>query len=219
MLTAQVVLIIAAVIFIAVSITGSGLFVKVKIPELKPWGRWVFGIVGAGLLASAFLIPGVASRSSGQAISPSPASTGPIDRSPSLQSTKSLPTEPVISGPIVRLIFPSNGTPVPQARGFVAQGTVSQLGNDTIWLTDYDGGYTVDNEATVNGDGAWSASDTDLGNSGESLPFYLTIRVILADSRCAATLQATSNTDSDYLTSLPGGCVVVGGVTVRVTTP
>jgi hypothetical protein len=95
---------------------------------------------------------------------------------------------------------------------------VSQLGNN-VWLTDYDGGYTVDNEATVNGDGTWSASDSDLGDPGEALPFYLTVRVILADSQCAATLQATYNTNNDYLTSLPGGCTVVGGVTVRVMTP
>jgi hypothetical protein len=218
MLTTQVVLIIAGVCFVAVAITGSGLFVKVKIPELKVWSRLTLATVGAGLFASAFLIPGVASHSSDQASS-SPALTAPINGSSSPQSPSSLPKEPVVSGPTVRLSYPTKGASVPQAKGFVAKGIVSQLGNDSLWLTDYDGGYTVDNEATVNGDGTWSASDSDLGNPGEALPFYLTVRVILADPQCAATLQATYNTNSDYLTNLPGGCTVVGGVTVHVTTP
>jgi len=219
MLTAQIVLIIAGVCFVAVAITGSGLFVKVKIPELKPWSRWTLAVLGAGFLVGAFLSPSVASHSTGQGTSSSPALTAPTSGSSSPQSASSPPKAPVIAEPTVRLIYPSKGTSVPQANGFVAKGTVSQLGNDTIWLTDYDGGYTVDNEATVNGDGTWSASDSDLGDPGEALPFSLTVRVILGDAQCAATLQATENTNSDYLTSLPGGCTVVGGVTVRVTTP
>ena len=121
--------------------------------------------------------------------------------------------------PNVRLVAPTSGTEVSQAKGFTAEGTVSGLGNDTIWLTDYNHGYTVDDEAIVNSNGTWSASDSDLGKPGEVLPFSLAVRVILADTQCAATLQATSSTNSDYLTSLPGGCTVVGEVIVRVTKP
>ena len=217
MLTAQVVLIIAAVAFVALAIAGSGQFVQVKVPELKPWSRWALGIVGASLFACAFLTPSVTGQSPGQASPTSPAPIATIGGSPS-PSARSPSTEPAVSGPTVRLTVPSAGTAVPQAKGFTAEGTVSGLGNDTLWLTDYDGGYTVDNEATVNLDGTWSASDSDLGSSSEALPFSLTVRVILADTQCAATLQATSNTNSDYLTGLPGGCTVVGEVTVRVTT-
>lgn len=217
MLTAQVVLIIAAVGFVALAIAGSGQFVQIKIPELKTWSRWALAIVGAGLFASAFLIPSVTGQPPGQASPTSPSPTAVIDGSPPPPSIDAPSTEP--SNPTVRLISPSKGTAVPRAKGFVTKGTVTGLGNDTIWLTDYDGGYTVDNEATVNGDGAWIAPDSDLGDSGEALPFDLALRVILADSQCAARLQATYNTDSDYLTALPGGCTVVGGVTVRVTTP
>jgi hypothetical protein len=219
MFTAQVVLIIAAVAFVVLAIAGSGQFVQIKIPELKAWSRWLLGIAGAGLFAAAFLIPSVANQPPGQALSASSAPTAPISGLPSSASASTSPTQPVASGATVQLIAPAVGTAVPQAKGFVARGTVRSLGNDTIWLTDFDGGYTVDNEATVNGDGTWSVSDSDLGNSGQSLPFGLTARVILADSHCAARLQATYNTNNDYLTTLPGGCAVVGSVKVQVTTP
>jgi hypothetical protein len=219
MFTAQVVLIIAAVAFVALAIAGSAQFVQIKFPELKPWSRWLLGIAGAGLFAAAFLIPSVANQSPGQAPSASPAPTAPISGSPSSPNTSTSPTQPVASGPVVQLIAPTGGTAVPQSKGFVARGTARGLGNDTIWLTDYDGGYTVDNEAAVNGNGAWSVSDSDLGNSDQSLPFNLTARIILADSHCADRLQATYNTNNDYLITLPGGCAVVGSVKVRVTTP
>jgi hypothetical protein len=67
MFTAQVVLIIAAVAFVALAIAGSAQFVQIKFPELKPWSRWLLGIAGAGLFAAAFLIPSVANQSPGQA--------------------------------------------------------------------------------------------------------------------------------------------------------
>jgi hypothetical protein len=120
--------------------------------------------------------------------------------------------------PTAHLTFPNNGTAVSETGGFNAKGTSSHLGNDTIWLTDYDGGYTVDSEATVNGHGGWTAPDSPLGDPGQALPFPLTARVILANTRCAAKLQKVMNTNADYLTALPGGCAVVGAVNVNVTT-
>jgi hypothetical protein len=119
--------------------------------------------------------------------------------------------------PTVHIVAPHQGAAVSQSEGFRARGTSSDLGNDTLWLTDYDGGYTVDNEATINTGGSWTASDSDLGNTGQSLPFPLTARLILADPQCAAELEATYNSGPDYLTSLPGGCTVAGTVTVNVT--
>lgn len=211
MFTAQVVLIIAAVGFVAVAIAGSGQFVQIKIPELKTWSRWALGIAGAGLFASAFLIPSVAGQSPNQ---PSAASSPSAPAGPSSPASAARPP----SGPIVQVKSPQKGQAVPQGKGFVATGTVRQLGNDTIWLTDYDGGYTVDNQASVDQNGTWTASDSDLGNAGQPLPFVLTARVILADAQCAAKLQAAENSNSDYLTSLPGGCTVAGHIAVQVTT-
>jgi hypothetical protein len=216
MLTAQAVLIIAGVAFVAVAITGSRQFVQIKIPELEIWSRLALAIVGAGLFACAFFIPTIASQSSGQT---PPASSQPVSNGGGSPSPSISAPEPVVSGPIVRLTAPSAGASVPEAKGFTARGTVSGLGDYTLWLTDYDGGYTVDTEATVSGNGTWTAADSDLGSPGEVLPFNRTVRLIRADTSCAATLQATSNTNNDYLTSLPGGCAVVAQVTVRVTTP
>jgi hypothetical protein len=117
----------------------------------------------------------------------------------------------------VHIVAPRQGAAVSKSEGFTARGTSGDLGNDTLWLTDYDGGYTVDNEATINTGGTWTASDSDLGNPGQALPFPLTARVILADPQCAAKLEAAYNSSADYLTSLPGGCTVAGTVTVNVT--
>lgn len=121
--------------------------------------------------------------------------------------------------PTIHLTSPSPGQAVPRGKGFDVKGTVSHLGNETIWLTDYDGGYTVDGQAIVNPSGTWTVSDSDLGNTGASLPFRLTIRVILADAGCTTKLQAAMSSNGDYLTSLPGGCEVAGTVAVNVTTP
>lgn len=123
-------------------------------------------------------------------------------------------------GPTVSLTSPTPGTAVSRTKVFSATGTFSHLGsNDTIWLTDYDGGYAVDDEATLNTNGTWMASDSNVGNPGKSLPFALTLRVILADAECATKLQETMNSNGDYLTALPGGCTVADAVAVKVTTP
>lgn len=119
----------------------------------------------------------------------------------------------------VQIISPRRGTAVSQQNGFQASGTSRDLGNDTLWLADYDGtGYTIDSEATIRTGGSWTASDSDLGNPGQALPFALTARVIVADAQCTSRMQVAMNSNQDYLTSLPGGCEVAGAVTVEVTT-
>jgi hypothetical protein len=122
------------------------------------------------------------------------------------------------NGPVVHFLSVVPETAISESNGFTVKGSYSGLGNDTIWLTDYDGGYTVDNEATLATNGTWTVSDSPpLGNQGQALPFPLTVRVILADTHCAAALQATYNTNGDYLTTLPGGCIVADALTVSVT--
>lgn len=122
-------------------------------------------------------------------------------------------------GPAVTLKSPAPGTDVSRTKTFRVSGTSSHLGNATIWLTDYDDGYVVDDEATIYSNGTWQASDSDLGNPGQRLPFPETLRVILADTQCAAKLQEAMNSTGDYLATLPAGCTVAGVVTVNVTTP
>lgn len=119
--------------------------------------------------------------------------------------------------PVVNILSPRQGAAVSQHGGFEARGHFSNIGDETLWLTDYDGsGYTVDSQATLGADGLWKAPDSDLGDPGQHLPFRLTARVIIANPRCASKLQATMNTTQDYLSALPGGCTVVGAITVNV---
>jgi hypothetical protein len=62
--------------------------------------------------------------------------------------------------PSVHISSPRYGTAVSQEIGFQAGGTSSDLGNDTIWLADYDGsGYFIDSEATTKAGGSWTAPD------------------------------------------------------------
>jgi hypothetical protein len=120
--------------------------------------------------------------------------------------------------PSVHINSPRYGTAVPQLSGFQASGMSSDLGNDTIWLADYDGsGYYVDSEATIKVGGSWTAPDSQLGNPKQTLPFPLTARVIIADAQCADALQGAINSNKYYLPSLPGGCEIAGAITVEVT--
>lgn len=149
-------------------------------------------------------------------------SSPPVSTSPTPLNTSSASGAapmPSTNGPVVHLVSPAPRTAVSKSKGFTVRGSFSNLGNDTIWLTDYDGGYTVDSEAALATNDTWAASDSDLGNAGESLPFPLTVRLILANEHCAAKLQATYNTNGDYLPSLPGGCIIADALTVNVTTP
>jgi hypothetical protein len=121
--------------------------------------------------------------------------------------------------PTVSLTSPASGTAVSRTKEFHVKGTVNHLGNDTIWLADYDGGYAVDDEATVFANDTWEATDSNVGNPDQALPFPLTVRVILADTQCAKRLQQTMDSNADYITVLPGGCTVVGDVNLKVTAP
>ena len=83
---------------------------------------------------------------------------------------------------------------------------------------DYDGGYTVDQEAAIAG-GRWSATDEPLGDASDHLPYSLTMVAALATPSCAKILTQTNATSNDYLEQLPAGCSLFGEVTVNVTTP
>lgn len=123
---------------------------------------------------------------------------------------------PIASVSLTRL---PQGMTVSQVIGFRVSGSYSHLGNSTIWLTDYSGGYVVDDQATLYSNGTWTAADSELGDPGQKLPFSLTVRVLVADPECARTLTAAMNgSGGDYLTALPGGCTVAASATVDVTT-
>jgi len=149
---------------------------------------------------------------SAPSISPAPA----VARSP--ESTKPRPTA---SAPSVAIEIPKTGTAVSDSKGFAAAGTFSSLGTDTLWIFDYDGGtnYTIDEAANVYfSSRKWSAFDGPGLGSG-SLPFSLTMAVVIADSSCNARLNQLSDAQHYNVSSLPSGCDVVAEVTVNVSKP
>jgi hypothetical protein len=123
--------------------------------------------------------------------------------------------------PSVKLDTPRNGTLVSEKKGFRTTGTVSSLGTNTLWILDYDGGrnYTIDELVAVT-KGTWSATDgPGLGSRSQSLPFPLTMVVVVADSSCNAVLNELNNAKIYNISSLPLGCKVVTETTVDVSRP
>ena len=92
----------------------------------------------------------------------------------------------------------------------MASGSVSRLGADTIWLVDYNGSYYIDVKATVSsGDSRWSAADYPLGSASETLPFDLTVLVVVATPECTSILQAKFDSHDIKLSELPVGCQAI----------
>lgn len=120
--------------------------------------------------------------------------------------------------PSATMTYPKPNAVVSKQIGFTAGGTVSALGPDSVWLTDYDGGYTVDQKAAIIGN-AWAATDQPLGDSAERLPFRLTVIAVLATPGCATALGRVAATEADYITTLPIGCAPFATVTVNVAKP
>ena len=122
------------------------------------------------------------------------------------------------TGPLATLKYPRDGTDVSRQEGFVARGTASSLGSYTIWILDYDGGYTVDQKAIVS-NATWSAIDRPLGSSSDRLPYNLTMVAVFADPPCAHRLMQVNSTENDYMNHLPAGCKIFSQVTVNVSKP
>jgi hypothetical protein len=136
---------------------------------------------------------------------------GSQSRVPNHTSSKRLGLTAALTGP-------TDGTQVSRSQGFTASGVEASLGAYTIWILDYDGGYTVDQEAAVAG-GRWSAIDQPLGDSSNRLPYSLTMVAALANPSCAATLAKLNEGNNDYSAQLPAGCRLFGQVIVDVTRP
>jgi uncharacterized protein YjeT (DUF2065 family) len=105
-------------------------------------------------------------------------------------------------------------TPTDRARvssdGFGVEGTVTGMRPDeTLWLLDYDGGYSVDMMADVAGD-TWTATDEQIGTGP------LTVVLVVATPPCADYLNSVGLSDGNYAPRLPRGCAVVARRSVMV---
>lgn len=125
---------------------------------------------------------------------------------------------PSMDVPSATLDHPVEGSVVSRSKGFSASGSVTSSGHYTVWILDYDGGYTIDQQAVITAD-KWSAVDAPLGDSSDHLPFDLTMVAILATPDCAIRLAEISATENDYTNSLPDGCTIFGRRTVSVSRP
>lgn len=199
----QVLLIGAGFIFIAGAIIGGGDFVKIKLPHLPVWAR----AMGAAIGITAFILglrPGI------YTITSSPDNSSKATSSPAASPALSSPSSTPIANPVLTIKQP-NPNLVSRTGGFVATGSVSNLGAYTIWLLDYRSGYYyIDVQATLHPDGhTWSAADRQLGSATDALPFRLTAVVVLATHDCATTLKADIDSSNTRLNSLPAGCQIV----------
>ena len=207
-MTTQVVLIIVGALLFAVAIAGSGDYVIFKVPLLGSWARIILGIAGCGIFALSFTPlnnAGIQPKAFSSMPPSAPASpvASPTNAPPSVQT------------PYAVLQSPGNGALVSQSQGFIASGKAASLGPNTIWILDYDGGYTVDQEAAVYSE-TWTAVDRPLGDSSDRLPFSLTMRAVVANPHCAEILSQINSTSDDYIQNLPDGCKIIGQVTVKV---
>jgi hypothetical protein len=120
---------------------------------------------------------------------------------------KAFSSHPSDDSPLIT-IAPLTTYAVSGKEGFVAGGSASSLGADTIWLFDYVGGaYYIDVQAIVDPNKrTWSAPDRHLGSGSEKLPFSLTAVVVVADAQCTSILQTSFNSGNTNMPSLPSGC-------------
>jgi hypothetical protein len=120
--------------------------------------------------------------------------------------------------PKAKLTSPRADARVSVSHGFTVRGTVTGLGKDTIWIVDYDGGYTVDTQATVIGK-SWSATDNNLEGTGNAMPFTVTTQAFIATPVCASSLTNIQASTNNYVYKMPPGCRIFGQVPVNVSKP
>jgi hypothetical protein len=212
--TTQVVLIIVGALLFAVAIAGSGDYVIFKVPLLGSWARIILGIAGCGIFALSFTpLNNAGIQPKAFSSMPPSAPASPTNAaSPVASPTNALSS---VQTPYAVLQSPGNGALVSRSQGFIASGKAASLGPNTIWILDYDGGYTVDQEAVVYSE-TWTAVDRPLGDSSDRLPFSLTMRAVVANPHCAEILSQINSTSDDYIQNLPDGCKIIGQVAVKV---
>ena len=174
---------------------------------------WVAVIGTVGVVVAAII-----ARNSGS----SPPVAGTKEQSASASTTP--PTHPSGSISVSALAQASFMTPANNATfsrlGTVkASGTVRNLKeNESLWLFDSDEQtYTVDQQARIIGS-RWSAiSVGPFGDPDSTLPFTMSIMVIVASPLCDQALQAKSTAADSTMASLPLGCRVTDSRTIEIT--
>jgi len=117
--------------------------------------------------------------------------------------------------PFASVTYPRSGLHVSRKHGFTMGGRVTDPGQYTVWILDHPAGYYfVDVVANVTG-GTWAATDQQIGDATDILPYSRAVVAVIADPHCARVL----NRATGQIGSLPSGCHQFGRVIVDVTRP
>ncbi len=187
-------------------------------PEGK--GKILGGVVGI-----VFIVTGLAlgNGKPGSATTTTTTTTGgtvtSVPVNPSSAPTTTSTTSTTTTAPartVARFDKPTAGARVSERGGVIAGGPVAHLvSGESLWLLDYDGGYTVDQTALVQ-NGRWSATSAPLGVAGDALPYNLAVVLVRASPSCAAALADATNKGDSTVPALPAGCSQLDTVTVVV---
>ena len=179
----QIVLVLAGLALILIAIVGSGNYVKIVIPTLKPWARIALAVVGVAVFSLAF-IPGlIGSPSRSAKAAPTPSTPSRTQNA----SPTNLPT-PTPVQPSVTITSPPNGARLPN-NTFGASGTAQNVpAGDSLWLvlkpSTYYKWYPVSRITVVSG--TWEIqADKICSAEGRQ-----NIRVFLVPNFAAAELAA-----------------------------
>jgi hypothetical protein len=179
----RIVLVLAGLVLILMAIVGSGDYIKIVIPTLKPWARIALAVVGVAVFSLAF-IPGVISNP------PSSVKAAPTLSTPSRAKNAS-PTDLPTPTPVqlsVTITSPSNGARLPN-NTFGASGTAQDIpAGDSLWLVlkppTYYKWYPVSRITVVNG--IWEVGADKICPAGGRQ----SIRVFLVPNFAAGQLAA-----------------------------
>jgi hypothetical protein len=216
----QAILVISGFAFLGIAILGSGNFVKIVIPPMRPWARVSFGAVGAVALILAFSVAAASSSSSGRPnASPThqAASTPPTAR-PVTPNTTASPKQVTASLQFVNLhkdqkvgasISPLEitGTMPSGERAWVVVESSNEY---------YVQGYLSLSQPSSN---LWTLGTVSFGSVAGPVGVPYDVYVILADSHASSGIQrAYKETDNgnNGIPNMPRGAGVKDSCEVTV---
>lgn len=217
------VLALGGIVLIIVAIIGGSITGHFNVPVVRNFARLALAVAGVALLVLAIANNSTTSdarassagsnggTSSSTGASPAAGANGAVP----FPTGSSTPTS-LISG-IVKVTSPTGVTEISVATGLLVKGWAVNLGNDSIWLLDFDPLRRVDAYFQVNEqpipvvEGDWQFIDAPIGNSSDAKGKNYYVKVLRANESCAKALRDGKKGDNGDVTfdSLPSGCAVV----------
>jgi hypothetical protein len=212
-MNAQVALILGGLAFLGVAILGSGNYVKVVIPPMPAWARFMLGMTGLIVFGLSFIVPSLSSNSSGPA---SPAATQPTA---STSSTAPTPrSSAVVEAANVHITSPASGSTVSEHTQVSLKGTAEDLKRASLWVFVWSAGTYYVNDATpimVNSN-QWRFDDSYIGTGGPGIYF---VDAIVANTSCVNAIHSATQQPGGGVAfeTLPDGCSIGYKIRLKVT--